>query len=142
MNGTDADNQDERIVSAYATKETVYRFRGMDLALSLSHGLFSSADVDAGSRLLLKAFSRLLDAAVASGASLPSRVLDAGCGTGVLGIAAARALAAASAEGLSVRAQDRDELARAFSRVNAARNGLGDGVFAAAAEPLLAGAPA
>lgn len=144
MKENDANDQDERIVGAYATKEVVYRFRGADLTLSLSHGLFSSADVDAGTRLLLKVFSRVLDAAVAAGTALPRRILDAGSGTGVVGIAAARALAGAGsgAAELSVRAQDRDELARAFSRVNAARNGLGGDVYAAAAEPLLASPPA
>jgi hypothetical protein len=64
-------------------------------------------------------------------------VLDAGCGAGVLGICAARALDAAP--GLRLRAQDRDELARAFTEYNAAANlKTGSGaVFRT--EPLLAG---
>jgi SAM-dependent methyltransferase len=74
---------------------------------------------------------------------LPCRVLDSGCGIGVIGICAARALQEAAgnggAAGLQVRAQDRDELARILSHWNALRNGLGDAVFQARTEPLLAG---
>jgi hypothetical protein len=67
-------------------------------------------------------------------------VLDAGSGTGVLGICAARALA--SIPELRVRAQDRDELARCFTEYNARRNGVPASVLSAHTEPLLAAAPA
>jgi hypothetical protein len=71
-------------------------------------------------------------------------VLDAGCGVGVLGICAAKALAAMPGAGPVVRAQDRDELARAFTEYNAAANmapsDLQSGaVLSAHTEPLLAG---
>jgi hypothetical protein len=66
-------------------------------------------------------------------------VLDAGCGTGVLGICAARALAAVPGAELQVRAQDRDELARVFTEYNAAANMVPGAVLSAYTEPLLAG---
>ncbi len=130
---------DQRIFTAYTTKEVDLRFRGASLRFGLSHGLFSSADIDSGSRLLLKTVSALLDADSASGASLPRAVLDAGSGVGVLGIAVAKALADAGVPDVRVRAQDRDELARVFGASNAAANGLGPDVFEAFAEKLLSG---
>jgi hypothetical protein len=68
---------------------------------------------------------------------------DAGCGTGVLGICAAGTLAdqAPGTGGLRVRAQDRDELARAFTEYNARNNGISPAVLEAHTEPLLAGPP-
>ncbi len=66
-------------------------------------------------------------------------MLDAGCGIGVLGICAARALG--SKPGLKVRAQDRDELARGFTEYNATRNGVPASVLSAHTEPLLAADP-
>jgi hypothetical protein len=73
---------------------------------------------------------------------LPRSVLDAGCGTGILGVCAARALDAARAgwDGLAV-AQDRDELARVFTLYNAALNGVPPASLTARTEPLLAGPP-
>jgi 16S rRNA G1207 methylase RsmC len=101
-------------LKAYSNREVPFRFRGIDFRFALSLGLFSSADIDRGSRLLLKVLSRLLDESP-SGGLPPRRVLDAGCGIGVIGICAARALMAAGSPPLAVRAQDRDELARIFS---------------------------
>ncbi|MDR0998004.1 MAG: methyltransferase, partial [Treponema sp.] len=109
----------------------------MDFRFTLSLGLFSSADIDRGTRLLLKVLSRILDESIAGGLP-PQRVLDAGSGIGVIGICAARALMAAGHPPLAVRAQDRDELARIFSRENALRNGVPPALFGAHAEPLLA----
>jgi SAM-dependent methyltransferase len=86
--------------------------------------------------------------------------VDCGCGVGVIGICAAHAVLAAAgntdggntggrsadagisgraaeAGPLCLRAQDRDELARIFTRGNALRNGLG--FLQARTEPLLAG---
>jgi 2-polyprenyl-3-methyl-5-hydroxy-6-metoxy-1,4-benzoquinol methylase len=124
-------------VEAYGTKTVGFRFRGLDFEFVLSQGLFSSADIDAGSRLLLKALSRQWDRDVREGRPLPKAVLDAGCGVGVLGICAAKALDAQP--GLRVRAQDRDELARVFTEHNAARNGIDAAVLSAHTEALLDG---
>ena len=108
-----------------------FRFRGMDFSFDLSQGLFSSAGVDIGTQLLLKAFSRMLDGGSQAGKPPPGRVLDAGCGVGVIGICAAAAL-----DRPVVRCQDRDELARLFTLRNAAKNGVSLEAFS---EPLLAG---
>jgi len=131
----------------------------VDFSFDLTQGLFSSAGVDAGTQLLLKVFSGLLDSDAKAGTPPPRNVLDAGCGVGVIGICAAAALggmarAAApppgvptpdvSAARLTVRCQDRDELARVFTLHNAAKNRAAFGrfpvsVLEAHTEPLLAG---
>lgn len=91
-------------------KTVPFKFRGAELRLDLSHALFSSFDVDAGTRLLLKAVGH-------DEVLLASRlVLDAGCGVGVLGLAIAAAIPEARVE-----ARDRDLLACAFSERNRAR---------------------
>lgn len=92
-------------------KTVPFKFRGAELRFDLSHALFSSFDVDAGTRLLLKAVGRdevLLRA---------RRVLDAGSGVGVIGLAIAAAL-----PGCTVEARDRDLLACAFTERNRKRN--------------------
>jgi len=131
--------QDAAIFEAYATKKVAFRFRGIAFDFKLSHGLFSSADIDSGSRLLLKTISALMDEDLLSGAVLPASVLDAGCGVGVLGIAIVRAIMEAGSPEARCRAQDRDELARVFSARNAAANGLGAERLSACAERLLDG---
>jgi SAM-dependent methyltransferase len=99
--------------------------------------LFSSADIDRGSRALLKVFSCLIDEDLALGRPLPRRVLDAGCGAGIIGICAARALAEAAGEAPLVCAQDRDDLARIFTQGNGARNRVSPGLFRVRTEALL-----
>jgi 16S rRNA G1207 methylase RsmC len=84
----------EAAIAAYETKRVDFRFRGRSLNLSLSHALFSSADVDTGTRLLLRVLSRLWDEDLTAGRALPRTVLDAGSGVGVIGIAVASALLA------------------------------------------------
>ena len=133
----------------YINKTVPFKFRGMDFNFALSQGLFSSANVDNGTRLLLKVFSRVLDEDIAAGKSPPLRVLDAGCGTGVIGICAAAAIShlVKDGGGLLVRCQDRDELARLITAHNAshnvshnaARNGIPPSALEAHTEPLLAG---
>jgi len=96
---------------------------------------------------LLKIFSQILDEDIAAGRSPPLRVLDAGCGTGVIGICAAAAIAPLVNGGgggglrlrLSVRCQDRDELARLITAYNASHNGISPALLEAYTEPLLAG---
>ncbi len=86
---------------------------GAGLRLALSHALFSSNDIDQGSRLLLKclaAHGRMDEAA---------SLLDSGCGTGVIGLALGGAY-----PGLRITGVDRDALALAFSSMNARANGL------------------
>jgi hypothetical protein len=146
----------EAYLQAYGSREVPFQFRGIGFCFVLSPGLFSSADVDRGTRALLKVFSRLLDEDLEQGRPLPRRVLDSGCGAGIIGICAARALAKAAgteaagtvgrteaagmgtAGPLRVRAQDRDDLARIFTLGNGARNGLA-AVLEARTEALLEG---
>jgi hypothetical protein len=140
-------------IAPYITKEVSFEFRGRIYDFALSHGLFSSAGIDRGSRFLLRIFSKLLDEGLwpsppAGKISAPETlsVLDAGCGCGVLGICAGTALrdlagkgAAGGFPALRVRAQDRDELARLFTGYNGRRNGLAAPEFEAHTEALLAG---
>jgi len=82
----------------------------------------------------------MLDEDIALGRPLPKKALDAGCGAGVIGICAARALISAGGEdGVFVRCQDRDELARLFALRNAAKNRVPPSALEAHAEPLLSG---
>ncbi len=97
----------------YVLKTVPLRFRGADMRLELSHALFSSNDIDAGSKLLLKAVAKAADPATVAS------ILDIGSGVGVLGIACALGYPGAA---LSLR--DRDALACAFSARNAKINKL------------------
>lgn len=97
----------------------------------------------------MQVLSQTWDADIAEGRPLPRSVLDAGCGVGVIGICAARALmeikpvagADESSPPFFVRAQDRDELARLFTEYNAEKNSLKTDApipLTAHTEPLLA----
>ena len=99
-------------------KTVAFRYKGKELEFDLSHALFSSFDVDAGTRLLLKEVAQypVFDAA--------SLVLDAGCGTGVIGISLAAALPRAR-----FILQDRDTLACEFSFHNCKKNGISASLF-------------
>jgi 16S rRNA G1207 methylase RsmC len=126
----------------FINKNISFKFRGMDFTFDLSQGLFSSAGVDNGTKFLLKILSQTLDEDTVAGKSPPLRVLDAGCGTGVIGICAAAAIAPLVSDGgLLVRSQDRDELARLITTHNAALNGIAPTLLEAHTEPLLAGPP-
>ncbi|MCL2472505.1 MAG: class I SAM-dependent methyltransferase [Treponema sp.] len=164
--------QNSEAVDLYANREVTFRYRGRSYIFALSQGLFSSADVDTGSRFLLKIFSdyldnfpdknRLMSTGFPAGSSDSGNlftILDAGCGTGVLGICAAGALSAlappdtedtdtavdaktavpCAKAAFHIRAQDRDELARVFTEYNASINGLTAGTIDVHTEPLLAG---
>jgi 16S rRNA G1207 methylase RsmC len=126
------------MVSRFVSKTVPFKFRGISLTFDLTQGLFSSAGVDSGTQLLLKVFSRLLDEDAAAGKPAPRRILDCGCGCGIIGICAAAALAPHD-DGLHVHCQDRDELARLFTLHNAAKNNIPPAALTAYTEPLLAG---
>jgi len=95
----------------YVNKTVPLKFKGADMTFELSHALFSSFDIDAGSRLLLKAVAGNV------AAETTGSIVDIGSGVGVLGIACARGYPGAA---LSMR--DRDALACVFSERNAKRN--------------------
>ncbi len=101
-------------ISRFVNKTVPFRFKGRDLAFRLSHALFSSFDIDAGSRLLLKTLAQRVEL------DALRSVLDFGCGVGVIG-----ACIASQAPNAEVSLQDRDALAAAFARDNCRANGLG-----------------
>lgn len=98
-------------LSQFSNKQVTFRFYRQELRLALSQSLFSSFDVDVGSRLLLKTIAQ--EVALAE----VQTVLDIGCGIGTLALALAKAMPQAQ-----VTAQDRDALAVAFTQLNAQKN--------------------
>lgn len=101
----------------YLHKSVSFRFAGHMLQFALSQSLFSSFDVDTGSRLLLASVAQQLASDPAERGRLRS-ILDLGCGTGVLGLALAKHY------GADLTARDRDALALAVTAHNAAANGV------------------
>ncbi len=99
------------LLTQFSNKQATLRFSRQELHLSLSQSLFSSFDIDVGTRLLLKTIAK----------EMPlddvQTVLDMGCGVGALGLALAKA-----APHISLTAQDRDALAVAFTQLNARQN--------------------
>jgi 16S rRNA (guanine1207-N2)-methyltransferase len=97
-------------------KTVTLKIGGRRLDLQVAQDLFSSHEVDVGTRLLLRTLA---------GTEHNSRrlVLDLGCGYGPIGLG----LKATGADRM-VHMVDRDALAVAYSRENAARNRLLDGV--------------
>lgn len=98
--------------NAYLKGEIALRVRGGSARLRVSQSLFSSHDIDAGTRLLLRSLDGLRPGE-------PISVLDLGCGYGPIGIA----LKIAEPKRL-VRVIDRDALAVEYARQNIALNGL------------------
>jgi hypothetical protein len=134
------------LVESYTSKISVFKFRGLELRFALSHGLFSSTGIDRGTALLLKVLSHVWDEDRAAGRPPSRRILDSGCGAGIIAICAAAGMkffpGLPRASGFfHIRAQDRDELARLFTAYNARANGIGPDNFSAHTEPLLAGPP-
>ena len=95
-------------------KRVDFAYRGTKLKFELSYSLFSSLDMEEGTRFLLKERSN------EQGIIHAHRLLDAGCGVGVIGISLA-----ASCPEMDVVLRDRDFRAVALSARNAKRNGLG-----------------
>lgn len=99
----------------FVNKTTAFKFNQQTLRLQLSQSLFSSADVDDGSRILLQSILQQVDLTAVHS------ILDIGCGVGVLGLSLVNGRRQTS---LSV--QDRDALALTFTQANAALNNIGD----------------
>lgn len=93
---------------AYYKKRLPYTLRGQQFAFDIGHTLFSSFQVDDGSDLLLRTLEP---------AAPPARILDLGCGVGVLGITLAKRFPAAQ-----VTMADVNLLAVRYARHNAALN--------------------
>jgi 16S rRNA (guanine1207-N2)-methyltransferase len=98
---------------SYFKKRIPYTLRGQQFEFDVGHTLFSSFQVDEGSDLLL----RMIEPAVE-----PKRILDLGCGVGVLGIALAKRYPAAQ-----VQMADVSLLAVRYTRHNMALNGVENG---------------
>ena len=131
----------EAYIEAYKNKDISLNYRGSSYSFALSQELFSSSGVDSGTILLLKSLSKYLDN---NGEKLARKedsytVLDAGCGTGILGVCIAGALGKITHNACHVRCQDRDELARIFTEYNKRCNGIKEENLAVFTEPLLAG---
>lgn len=94
-------------------KEVSFRFYGENLKFLLSHGLFSSFDIDVGSRLLLKELAKEVDW------EKIKKVYEVGCGVGTLGLSIKKKFPQTE-----VYLQDRDALAVSFTKENAAQNNL------------------
>jgi len=95
------------------------RHHGVGVRLVVGHGVFSAADIDPGTRFLLR---WLATNPAVHGAR---RVLDLGCGYGPLGL-----WLAAAADARSVVAVDRDALAVECTALGAEANGIADRVAA------------
>jgi len=92
----------------YYKKRIPYTLRGQQLQFDIGHTIFSSFEVDDGTDLLLRSLEP---------AQPPARILDLGCGCGVIGIAMARRFPEAS-----VVLADKDLLAVRYARHNAQLN--------------------
>ncbi|MBN1693459.1 MAG: methyltransferase [Dehalococcoidales bacterium] len=99
----------------YYHKTVKFSFMGKDLRFRTSQQLFSSHDIDTGTRFLLRTI-------VEAGYPPFERILDVGCGYGPLGLTL-KSLYPTS----MVHLFDREALAVEYTRQNAALNGL-DGV--------------
>ena len=99
----------------FINKKTEYQYSGNNLVFSLSHALFSSYEIDSGSRLLLKTLSPFIKA------KRPGSILDAGCGTGILGAALKKTVPEAD-----LFLYDRDALAVYFTELNLSENGIAE----------------
>lgn len=87
--------------------EIEYTYRGHTVRLTTDSGVFSRGEVDEGSALLLNSLP-----------ALTGRVLDLGCGAGVIGVCVGKA------NRVELTQSDVNERALALTRENLARNGV------------------
>ncbi len=102
------------ILEDFINKDVPFKFKGEKMKFNLSLGLFSSNDIDSGSKLLLKTIAQQVET------EKLENILDIGCGTGVIGISLKKACPEAD-----VTMYDRDALAVAFTRENSQQNKTG-----------------
>ena len=111
--GVDPGQLANRALLPYIHKQVDFSYHGCRLRFYLSRALFSSFQVDDGTRLLLKTLAKLVDF------DQFTSVLDLGCGAGIIGLSLLK-----KHPHLQVHCVDRDALALAFTRENAYLNGL------------------
>jgi len=92
-----------------------FTFFGEKLTFYLSHALFSSFDVDAGTKLLLKTIAKKIN----FGSMV--KVKDIGAGTGIIGICLKKRF-----PHIEVTFTDRDMLALDFTKINCELNNIND----------------
>jgi len=102
-----------------------------DVAIDLDPGMAFGTGTHASTRLVLEAMQALLD----EGAS-PDRILDVGCGSGILAIAAVKAWPSARCTAI-----DNDPIAAQATAENAATNAVGDRIAASTHTLAEVGAP-
>jgi 16S rRNA (guanine1207-N2)-methyltransferase len=100
-------------LDVYCKKTVVYKYRGKNLLFKVPQSLFSSHDIDLGTKHLLQTLS-------SQGFNSYEKVLDLGCGYGPIGISLK-----SFHEPSVIHMVDRDALALDFSKQNAKLNGLG-----------------
>ncbi len=103
--------------------EIEYTYRGHTVRLTTDSGVFSRGDVDEGSALLLNSLP-----------ALTGRVLDLGCGAGVIGVCVGKA------NRVELTQSDVNERALALTRENLARNGVAGTVVESDGFSALSGA--
>jgi len=96
-----------------------------DVVLLLDPGMAFGTGTHASTQLVLDELQALADAGLS-----PRRILDMGCGSGILAIAAAKLWPTAT-----VRAIDNDPIAITATAENAAMNGVGDRIVATLPAP-------
>lgn len=101
------------LFAAYHKKSLALDFLRQEIRLDVPFDVFSTFDVDTGTRRLLRQ--------IAKAAPRWGSALDLGCGYGPLALAVAKAQVAGRVDGI-----DRDALAVAFARHNARKNRLPD----------------
>ena len=97
----------------YFHKTVTFRTGKQQLEFRTSQELFSSYDIDIGTRFLMRS--------IIEGGYQPKRILDMGCGYGALGLTLKKLYPEST-----VHTVDRDALAIEYSRQNAEMNGLDD----------------
>jgi 16S rRNA (guanine1207-N2)-methyltransferase len=95
---------------AYYKKRIPYSLRGQQFSFDVGHTIFSSFQVDEGTDLLLRTLEP---------AGEPRRILDLGCGAGIIGVTLARRFPAAQ-----VTMADVSLLAVRYARHNIELNGI------------------
>src|SRR3989344_5359591 len=98
------------MIDELVKKRIDFNFGGLKLKLDLSQSLFSSADIDIGTKALINSLRK--DSAVKFG-----KILDLGCGYGVIGVFLKKQHPESS-----VVCADRDALAVEFAKRNSLLN--------------------